>query len=185
MIESFRLRRREAGSLIAEAALSSFLVIVIGAIGADLTILNLAFMNLDKTTRDCARAAGSATPASGQTYAQAALAAAQTELKNHATDGVFCQQPQLVNNSLVLYQDWSGAPYNGTAPAIANASPTTYETPYLTVACNEVVRLPVPIPFFGTNLVNYTNNGTLTFARTYTFPIVRTNFNPANSNPNN
>jgi hypothetical protein len=182
--EGLKSTRRKTGSLIAEAALSSFITIVVGAVAADLTILNLAFMNLDKTTRDCARAAGQATPGTGQTYAQAALLAAQTALKNHATDGFFCQQPQLINNSLVIYQDWSGAGYGGSAPAISGANPTTYETPYVTVACKEVVRLPVPIPFYGAQLANDTNSGTLTFARQYTFPIVKYNFNPSTANPN-
>jgi hypothetical protein len=176
--------QRHKGSLLAEAAISSFLTVVICAVALDLSIFTLAFMNLDKTARDCARAAGSAVPATGQTYAQAALAAAETELKNHATDGYFSQQPQLVGNALVLYQDWSGSPYNGTPPVISGAVPQTYETPYVTVACSEVVRLPVPIEFFGIKLVNNTNNGTLSFTRQYTFPIVKYNFSVNNANPN-
>lgn len=176
--------RKRTGSLLAEAAISSFLTIVIAGFAVDLTIFTEAFMNLDKTTRDCARAAANAVPTQGQTYAQAALAAAKTALKTHATDGFFCQQPQLVNNALVLYQDWSGSPYNGTPPVIAGALPTTYETPYLTVACSEVVRLPVPIAFFGVSLINDTQNGTLSLARMYSFPIVKYNFNPSNANPN-
>ena len=176
--------RGRTGSLLAEAAIASFLTIVIAALAVNLIIFTEAFMNLDKTTRDCARAAANAVPTTGQTYAQAALAAARTELKTHATDGFFSQQPALVNNALVLYQDWSGAPYNGTPPAIAGAVPTTYQTPYLTVACTEVVRLPIPIQFFGIKLINDTQAGTLSLARMYTFPIVKYNFNPSNANPN-
>lgn len=185
--------RSEGGSSLAEAAISTFLTVVIAAIAADVTIFTLAFMNLDKTTRDCARAASNAVPSSTQTYAQAALAAAQTELKNHATDGFFCQQPQLYNNQLVTYQDWTPNAYptgynSPYPPNIPNATPvsgispsTTPQTPYLTVSCTEVVRLPIPIAFFGVSLVNNTNNGTLTFARMYTFPIIKYNFNQANA----
>jgi hypothetical protein len=185
--------RGKHGSSLAESAISTFLTVVIVAISADVTIFALAFMNLDKTTRDCARAASNAVPSSTQTYAQAALAAAQTELKNHSTDGFFCQQPQLYNNQLVTYQDWTAnaypTPYNSSLPPnIPNATPisgitpsTTPQTPYLTVSCTEAVRLPIPISFFGVSLVNNTNNGMLTLARMYTFPIIKYNFNPANA----
>ena len=188
--------RNKRGSSLAESAISTFLTVVVTAIAADVTIFALAFMNLDKTTRDCARAASNAVPSSTQTYAQAALAAAQTELKNHATDGFFCQQPQLYNNQLVTYQDLTSSAYptpytSSSPPNIPNATPisgvtpsTTSQAPYLTVSCTEAVRLPIPIAFFGVSLVNDTNSGMLTLGRIYTFPIVKYNFNPANAQNN-
>ncbi len=191
--KSVELVRKKRGSSLAEAAISTFVTVVVVAIAADVTIFALAFMNLDKTTRDCARAASNAVPSGTQTYAQAALAAAQTELKNHATDGIFCQQPQLYNNQLVIYQDWTPSAYptgyNSSAPPnipgatpITGVSPsTTPQTPYLTVSCTEAVRLPIPIAFFGVSLINDTNSGMLTLGRIYTFPIVKYNFVPANA----
>lgn len=155
------------GMAMAEVAMGGFLTAAIAAIGADLTIVALGFSNLDVTTRDCARAAAQQNTNTGATNA------AISQLSVHATDGYFCQQPQLVGNAVVTYQDWSQSPYSGNAPTISGSSPSTTQCAYVTVKCQETVRLPVPAPFFGTNITNYAPGSVLTFYRTYTYPIVK------------
>jgi hypothetical protein len=149
-----------------EVLYAAFVTIVIAALASDLTIFLLGYENLDKTTRDCARAAG------GQSNLTNATNAATSQLAAHKTDGYFCQQPQIVGT--ITYQDWSGSPYNGTGPAISGSSTT--QCAYVSVKCSEGLRLPMPISFFGTSLSSFIPGSVLTLYRQYTFPIVKTKY---------
>jgi len=166
-------RENSKGFQLAEVALGTFIGIAVSAIAADLTIFTFGFMNLDKTARDCARAAA------GQTTSAQATKAAKAQLTSHATDGYFCAQPQLVGNAVVTFQDWSGAPYNGSPPTISGSTPTTPQCAYVTVSVSEGIRMPIPIPFFGVNISQMVPGSVITLTRTYTFPIIKTSYTPS------
>ena len=154
--------RNHQGISALEVTIATFLVVTCAAIGVDLTILSIGYSFLDSTTRDAARAAGS------QQSAAAAVQAAQSQLSIHQTDGNFVQQPTLVStvSPYFVYQDFGGA-----------APPNPSQSPYVTVTCQENIRLPVNISFFGVSLGSFTNsNGFLTITRQYTFPIVKEKF---------
>ncbi len=144
--------RSNSGFTAIEIAISSFLIIVFGALIVDLTLLNFAVCTNDAACRDAARAA-----ASTSNLAQAQLAA-QAQLDIHATDGSFISQPVL--GSTFVYNDYSG-------------SPPTNTSPYVTVSTTITVRVPCPIVFFG---AEFGKNGSLIFTRQYTFPIVKEKF---------
>jgi Flp pilus assembly protein TadG len=151
-------------------AIAALITMVMAVIAVDMTIVTISYANLDSTTRDAARAAAAQNTSAGATNA------AISQLSVHKTDGVFCHQPQLVGNALTVYQDWSGAPYNGTAPTLPNSNPATTQCAYVTVQCSESVHLPVPVPFFGTNIVDYASGSGITFYRSYTYPIVHVTY---------
>jgi hypothetical protein len=158
---------------LAEVAIGAFIGVAVSAIAADLTMFTFAFMNFDKTARDCARAAA------GQTTSAQATKAAQAQLTSHATDGYFCEQPQLVGNAVVTFQDWSAPPYNGSPPIISGSTPPTPQCAYVTVNVSEGIRLPIPIPFFGVNISQMVPGSVISITRAYTFPIIKTSYTPS------
>jgi Flp pilus assembly protein TadG len=161
-----RIVRNDHGISALEVTIATFLVVVCAAIGVDITILSLGYTFLDTTTRDAARAAGSQ-----QTLATA-VQAAQSQLSIHQTDGTFVQQPTLISAiaPYFVYQDFAGAD-----------PPSPNQSPYVTVTCQEKIRLPVNINFFGANLGALADtNGYLTISRQYTFPIVKMKFYSSN-----
>lgn len=160
----------QRGHSLVEVAFGSLLVAVMAAIAVDMTIATIAFTILDSTARDCARAAGS------QSTSALATKAATSQLNVHKTDGYFCQQPQLVGNALVTYQDWNAAPYNGTPPTLTGSNPSTIQCAYVTVQCSENVRLPINISFFGANTNSILPGSIITFYRAYTYPIVKVKY---------
>src|ERR1700733_7572506 len=125
-----RMIRNRYGISALEVTIATFLVVVCAAIGVDITILSLGYTFLDTTTRDAARAAGSQ-----QTLATA-VEAAQAQLSIHQTDGTFVQQPTLIaaTSPYFVYQDFGG-----------QTPPSPNQSPYVTVTCQEKIRLPVQI----------------------------------------
>lgn len=152
-----RLRTGEAalraaeGHVLVELSMITVLLVIVAVLCANVGIMSLASSMNDSACRDAARAAAQA---SSRT---AALNQAQAALKAHKTDGYFVSQPT-INTSDFVYEDYSGSPPDNTSP-------------YVQVTTSSTVRVPAPILFFG---AQFGKDGTMTFNRTYTFPIVRT-----------
>jgi hypothetical protein len=127
------------------------LLAVVAVLCANVGIMSLASSMNDSACRDAARAAAQA---SNRTTA---ISMAQAALKAHSTDGYFVSQPT-IDTSDFVYEDYSGSPPDNTSP-------------YVQVTTSSTVRVPAPILFFG---AKFGKDGTMTFNRTYTFPIVRT-----------
>ncbi|MGH9551476.1 MAG: hypothetical protein ACRD3W_18970 [Terriglobales bacterium] len=151
---SARQRKRGVGCL--EVAVASFLMVVLSALGVDVTLMVMACSINDVACRDAARAA-----AQRNTSAQA-LKAAQAELSVHSTDGKFISQPTLSSTSSpdFVYNDYSG-------------NPPANRSSYVTVTTAITVKVPAPIFFFG---IPFLKSGSLQFRRRYTFPIIKQNF---------
>lgn len=153
----YRLKQRKPRGVSAiEICIACFLMIVFAAVCLDITLVIFGYSVVDAVTRDAARAAAQ------QTTNTQALAAAQSALRVHATDGVFITQPVLVsqNTPNFVYQDYAGSPPANTSP-------------YVTVTCSLTVNLPAVV-FFSKN-VGFNGNA-FTLMRRYTFPIVKTKF---------
>ena len=150
------IQRRNKGSTTVDLAITSMLMIVVGALGSNLTLLIYGGTINDSVCRDAARAAAA------QVTPSLALAAAQSQLKAHATDGYFISQPTLKSAASpdFVYNDYNGAPPADTSP-------------FVTVTTSVHVRLPAPIVFFGMKL---NNNCSVQFVRRYTFPIVKVKY---------
>ncbi|HEY9731380.1 MAG TPA: hypothetical protein V6C89_05675 [Drouetiella sp.] len=149
----FKQRDIRGGSAV-ELAIGAILMITISALAMNMILLNFAMCLNDAVCRDACRAAAQTNNAT------AALAAAQTQLKLHATDGVFVTQPVLTSTSSpdFVYNDYGG-------------NPPASQSSYVTVTTSVTVKVPAPIVFFGAKF--YAKNGTLVMQRRYTFPIIK------------
>jgi hypothetical protein len=141
--------KRVIGFSFAEVAATSFFVIVFAALGVDIAILTFAASINDSACRNAARAA-----AQGSDYTKA-TALANAALKTHKTDGFFISQPVI---TFFDYQTFGGSPPAG-------------ETPYVQVRTEVVVKLPVPILFFG---VTFNDDQDMVFKQMYAYPIIKT-----------
>jgi len=148
---------KNCGTALIEVGISLSLLIVLAALGSDLALITFGMSLNDAACRDATRAAAQ------QSTSVNALSAAQTQLKIHATDGVFISQPTLVSTSSpnFVYNDYGGA------------SPPTNGSPYVTVTTAVNVKLPAPVFFFG---ATFLPNGYLQFIRSYTYPIIKEKF---------
>jgi Flp pilus assembly protein TadG len=147
------IRNRSGGSAV-ELALGAILMITLSALAMNMILLNFAMCLNDAVCRDAARAAA-------QTSSKAAaILAATTQLKLHATDGIFVSQPVLTSTADpdFVYND-----YGGSSPV--------NQSSYVTVTTTVTVKVPAPIVFFGAKF--YAKNGTLVMQRRYTFPIIK------------
>ena len=151
-----RPSRSTHGSAFIEIAISFSVMILLAALGLDLTLITLAMFSNDKACRDAARAAAQ------QTSSAAALTAAQAQLKVHATDGIFVSQPTLTSQASpnFVYNDYGG-------------NPPTNQSAYVTVTTTVTIKLPAPIIFYG---VSFLSSGNVVFTRRYTYPIIREKF---------
>ena len=149
-------KKRRQGSAIIEVAISIGLMIVLAALGSDVTLITYAMFLNDKACRDATRAAAQ------QTSSASALQAAQTQLSVHATDGSFVSQPVLVSQTSpnFVYNDYGG-------------NPPTNQSPYVTVTTSTNIKLPAPIFFLS---MHFMPNGSVQFVRSYTYPIIREKF---------
>ncbi len=149
-------RKRKQGSAVIEIVITLSLMIVLAALGADLSLITYAMFLNDQACRDATRAAAQ------QSSSATALQAAQVQIKVHATDGFFVSQPQLVSQSSpnFVYND-----YAGNVPA--------NQSPYVTVTTSVNIKLPAPIFFWGNNFMP---NGSMKFVRQYTYPIIKEKF---------
>ncbi len=166
-----------------ELAMTAILMIVFCAIGFDMFFVVFGFSRLDSAARDAARAAGS----TGQ--APVSLQAAKAAASTYKTDGYFVTQPTVTVTSLVpdstdaAATNYYGSDWNGTTSDfqyIPNPGRKQNQSgaPYVSVTTRCNVRLPVPIDFtnfFGASSVS---NGTMAYARSYVYPILKVPYTP-------
>jgi Flp pilus assembly protein TadG len=139
------------GQVLIELVMIISVIVLIGMLGADIGIVSLASSINDSACRDAARAAAQGSNST------TALALAQAAIKAHTADGYYVTVPT-INTSQFIYQDFNGSPPANTSP-------------YVSVTTSSTVRIPAPLFFYG---ARFEPNGSLTFTRTYTFPIVKT-----------
>ncbi len=147
---------RNTGSAFIEISVAFLVMIILTGLGLDLTLITLGMFLNDQACRDAARAAAQ------QNNSASALTAAQTQLKVHATDGIFISQPILVSQTSpnFVYNDYAG-------------SPPANQSSYVTVTTSVNIKIPAPI-LFGSAV--YVAAGNIQFIRRYTYPIIRMKF---------
>ncbi len=142
--------RKVSASLSIEIAITALLMVIFAILAFDMLVVTWGYSTADAAARDAARAAASTGSA-----AQGLQAAQQAALA-HKTDGYFVTQPTVKKGADFVY----------VTPATGS--------PYVTVTTRCSVRLPVPISFFGAQMID----GLIPYARTYTFPILGVPFTP-------
>ncbi len=143
--------RKTNGAAILELAIIAVLLVAIAMFCVDVLILALGSGLNERASRDAARMAAQSSSYGG------ALLLAQTAVKAYQGDGYFVTTPT-VDAASFTYNDFGGNPPADTSP-------------YVQVTTNTTVRIPAPVFLWG---VNFGSNGTMTFSKTYTFPIVTT-----------
>ena len=133
---------------------------------ADIAVCVIGNQVLDKATRDACRAAAS------QTNLADATNAANAALSIHKTSG-FISQPTLKH---IVFADNGGIPGGVIVGGVAQPNPT------VTVSATLSVQLPTgsttgPLNLSLKGQENISSKGEVTFARQYTFPIIRQNLN--------
>ncbi len=128
------------------------LLLVVSLLGMDVGVIVMGSSTNERTCRDAARAA-----AQGSDYATA-LRLAQAAVVAHPVDGYYLSQPA-INATNFVYQDFGGNPPPNTSP-------------FVSVTTSLRVRVPAPVLFAGAEF--NPSNGLMTFNKTYTFPIVKT-----------
>src|SRR5271169_3260799 len=110
--------RRGVSSL--EITISAFLMVVLSAIGIDVSLIMLGMSLNDSACRDAARAAAQ------QTSSARAIQAAQSQLQIHATDGYWISQPMLKSTSSpdFVYNDFAGNPPANTSAYVTVTTST-------------------------------------------------------------
>lgn len=152
--------RKQSGLAALELAMISFLGIIMVCIALDLGLMMLGNQQLDRATRDAARAAAS------QPDAVNALKAANAVLKTHKADGFWVQDPTIEPGTFV-YQDYGGTP-----------SPVNNKNSFVELTCLTNVRLPANLTMFGLSLnQGALATGKMQFKRHYWFPIVKQTLN--------
>lgn len=148
-----RKGNRNAGHVLIEFVCFAFWLLLFMYICTDVAVLLLGASANDRAARDAARAA-----AHGSNSSEARTLA-ETSLKAHAGGGFFTSAPKL--DGAFDYHDYGG-------------NPPAQHTPYVTVETKSTAKLPfAPIVWFNNG---FTQAGSYTFSRTYTFPIVRFRF---------
>ena len=170
------ISRSQKGMGTIELAAASFALLILVLVVIDICFLLLGNQVLDRAARDAARAAGS------QSTLANAINAANAALKMHETDGTFISQPTLTSTSApdFVFQDYAGTPYGATIPQGQPGAGTTALNPTVTVTSTLQVMLPASFAVLGVHIdQGPLTGGKMTFKRTYTFPIVRQELNPA------
>jgi hypothetical protein len=143
--------RNRGGNTIIELATISSLLVVVALFCANIGIVSMGSALNDQACRDACRAA-----AQGSNLNEATNMA-RASLKAHVADGYFISTPSIIQGG-VFYQDFGGNPPPDTSP-------------YVEVSTRNVVKIPAPVLFFG---AKFGQDGSMTFTKKYTFPIVRT-----------
>lgn len=176
------LRKNKALALAEVAAgavlTTIFLLLVIDAV----VLIYASFMN-DTACRDAARAASktastqqaSTTAQQSANSALAALQAANSSLYAHQISNPFVSNPTLYPSNTINYQDFQQGTTTPTSPPGF--------VPYVTVTTMVNVKLPMPVVFFGQTMLQGGSNNTMTFYRSYTFPIAH--LSPTNNSSDN
>jgi hypothetical protein len=145
--------RKSSGSLVIELTACAFLFTFFAILAVHVGVMIFgAFLN-DRACRDAARAA-----AQGKTIAQATQLA-KAVLVSHRQTNSFLTSPNL--QIPIVYQDFGGNP------------PNPQTSPYVQVTTTTTSTLPFKALNFQGDV--FTQDQTLTFSQTYTFPIVRVN----------
>ena len=147
------ITRRKRAQAIVELAMIGAVLLVIELFCLDVCILAIGSGLNERACRDAARMA-----AQSPNYA-GSLTLAQTAVKAYQGDGYFVTTPT-VDTTTFVYNDYSGNPPTNTSPYVQ-----------VTTACT--VLIPAPIFVYG---LNFGNGSTMTFTKTYTFPIVTTTY---------
>ena len=178
-------RMRKNAMALAEVAAGATLAVIFILLVVDaVVLLYAAFMN-DLACRDAARAASKSqlqNPPANATAsqisplaAQAALYAAQQSLYSHRVNSNFVSNPALFPANNINYHD----NIQGTSPNIFTSPvppPAASNIPYVSVTTMVNVKLPMPVNFFGSVMLQGGAQNTITFYRSYTFPL--NNLNP-------
>ncbi len=145
-----RKRRSDKGHVLIEFVCFAFWLLLFMYITTDVCVLLLGASANDRACRDAARAAAHGSNATE------ARNLAETSLKAHAGGGFFTSPPALFGN--ITYNDYAG-------------NPPAKQTPFVVVETRSTAKLPfAPLVFFNNG---FTQAGSYTFSRKYTFPIVR------------
>lgn len=136
----------------AELASSCLILMVVAFLCLNISVAILASCNNERACRDAARAAAQADNFTD------AIKMAQTAVAAYPGDGYFISTP-VVEVPQSHYEDYYGE------------SPTPDQLPYVCITTKMTVRFPAPIIFFSAKMGN---DGTMTFYRQCTFPIVKT-----------
>ncbi|MBX9772239.1 MAG: hypothetical protein K2X29_12755 [Candidatus Obscuribacterales bacterium] len=145
-----RKRRSDKGHVLIEFVFFAFWLLLFMYITTDVCVLLLGASANDRACRDAARAAAHGSNATE------ARNLAETSLKAHAGGGFFTSPPALFGN--ITYNDYAG-------------NPPAKQTPFVVVETRSTAKLPfAPLVFFNNG---FTQAGSYTFSRKYTFPIVR------------
>jgi hypothetical protein len=153
-----------------ELAASAFALLIMVLISIDLAVLLIGNQTLDRAARDATRAAAS------QNSSANAVLAARAALRMHGTPGTYISQPTLTSTSApdFVFDDYGGTPYGEFIPAgLPNAGQRAGNaTVTVTTMCD--VILPANFGVIGVSTdQGALAGGKMTFRRTYTFPIVR------------
>lgn len=144
------VRQRTAHTII-ELGMLSVLFVVFAIFSLDVGFVILGSQMNDAACRDAARAA-----AQGSDYSTS-LKLAHAAAAAHRPDGYFVTPPK-VDDSRFVYEDFAGNPPSDTTACV-------------TVTTSTTVRIPAPVFFVN---ATFGEQGTISFSRTYTFPIVKT-----------
>lgn len=145
-----RKRRSDKGHVLIEFVCFAFWLLLFMYITTDVCVLLLGASANDRACRDAARAAAHGSNATE------ARNLAETSLKAHAGGGFFTSPPALFGS--ITYNDYAG-------------NPPAKQTPFVVVETRSTAKLPfAPLVFFNNG---FTQAGSYTFSRKYTFPIVR------------
>lgn len=142
--------RRHSGHVLIELILACVLIIPLSILGCSLLVVEIAVGANDRICRNACRAAAEASDAA------TSLKLAQAVLATQNVHGAF-YGPVTLNASQFVYQDYAGNCPEG-------------ETPHVSVTTQMPCVTPAPVRFISSHIGL---PSTLTFVRTYRFPIVK------------
>jgi Flp pilus assembly protein TadG len=143
--------QRQKGHSIIELSTMALLFAVLAMFCADVGILLMGSSTNERACRDACRAAAQA-----DNYA-AALKMAQAATQAYKSSSGFISSPAVDSTSFV-YQDYAGSPPPDTSP-------------FVSVTTNTNIKVPIPVFIWA---VGYGKGDSVTFRKTYNFPIVKT-----------
>jgi hypothetical protein len=144
------LRCRRSGHVLLELVLACVLIIPLSIVGCSLLVVEIAVGSNDRICRNSCRAAAEASDAT------TSLKLAQAVVATQNVHGAF-YGPVTLNTGQFVYQDYAGSTPEG-------------ETPYVSVTTQMPCTTPAPVRFISSP---FGVPGTITFVRTYRFPIVK------------
>ncbi len=156
-----RPMRNPRGHNAIELASICIIFVVVTVLCLDVGVMILASGTNERACRDACRAAAQATTSA------TALQAAQAACAAHAAGSQYFATQPTVDVATFQYQDFAAT--NGVPPPPLPAS----TPPTVTVTTRVDVIVPAPIVFMGLVKFGGPGQNTMTFRKTYVFPIVR------------